>query len=428
MSVLQNYRRPVNIIALINLIAFGLLYLYQKPLNNHIALVGGSMIGIIYLANILVIKLKYEDEILFLIVSMLSTIGMIILCRLNPDLGLKQILWFVLGNVIFFCTALIYRKINFLDQLIYIYPLISFILFCLTQLFGTSVKGATNWILIGNFSFQPSEIMKLLFVFFIAAYFRHPEKLSLKNIKLGGREISLDSKYLFSLFVYMQMGLLALQKELGTVLLFFLMYLVLFYVFDHDARFLLANGIIFCLGAIMGYFLFHHVQVRVEAWLNPWADVPGKGFQITQSLFAIGSGGFFGTGIGLGQPDYIPEVHTDFIFSAICEEMGIFGGIAVILLFFILFYRGIKITLQVKDSFHKAVALGVAVMFGFQAFIIIGGVIKLIPLTGITLPFISYGGSSLITSFIALGILQGISSHKSAGEEEVVHASEQENH
>lgn len=165
--------------------------------------------------------------------------------------------------------------------------------------------------------------------------------------------------------------------------------------------------------------MLNYVQVRFSSWLNPWADVAGKGYQIAQSLFAIGAGGFWGTGIGMGQPQYIPEVHTDFIFSAICEEMGIFGGIAVILLFFILVYRGIKIALGIKNIFHRTVAIGIALMFGFQAFIIIGGVIKLIPLTGITLPFISYGGSSLTTSFIALGILQGTSSSKYMAEEEL---------
>ncbi|MDD2498436.1 MAG: FtsW/RodA/SpoVE family cell cycle protein, partial [Desulfitobacteriaceae bacterium] len=177
-----------------------------------------------------------------------------------------------------------------------------------------------------------------------------------------------------------------------------------------------ANMGMVLLGGLAGFAFVHHVQVRFMAWMNPWADVAGKGYQITQSLFAIGAGGFFGTGIGLGQPEYIPEVTTDFIFSAICEEVGVFGGVAVVLLYFILVYRGIKITLNIKDCFHKAVALGISVMLGFQSFIIIGGVIKLIPLTGITLPFISYGGSSLTTSFIALGILQA-TSFKAVGEE-----------
>ncbi|MGI6711384.1 MAG: FtsW/RodA/SpoVE family cell cycle protein [Bacillota bacterium] len=417
MSVLQKYPRPVNIIALINFIAFALLYIYQKPLDNYIILAGLLIIGIIYLSDMLMTKLNYEDEILFLIVSMLSSVGIIIIYRLDPDLGVKQVIWFMTGVTLFFCTAGLYGKFKFWDRIIYLYPLVSIVLFILTLLLGIKVKGSTNWIQIGRFSFQPSEIIKLLFVFFMAAYYRHPEKLAISNFKLKEWDITIDHKYVFVFLVYLHMGFLVIQKELGTLLLFFLIYVIFLYVFDCNLKFLLTNIGIAFFGALTSVAFLHHVQVRVEAWLNPWADIAGKGYQITQSLFAIGSGGFFGTGIGLGQPEYIPEVHTDFIFSAICEEMGVFGGIAVILLYLILLYRGIKITLSAKKLFYRAVALGITAMFGFQSFIIIGGVIRLIPLTGITLPFISYGGSSLTTSFVALGILQAISL-KSFGEEE----------
>ncbi|MGI6066366.1 MAG: FtsW/RodA/SpoVE family cell cycle protein [Bacillota bacterium] len=416
MSLLENYWKPINIVALINLIAFSLLYLYQQPYDYRIILIGVLITVIVYLTNILMIKLKYEDEILFLIVSMLASIGLIILYRLDPTLGSKQIAWFVLGNVLFFCGVYIYRKITFWDQLILFYPALSLILFCLTLLFGTKIKGATNWIMIGSFGIQPSEIIKLLFIFFIAAYYRHPEKLQINNFPWYRRKINLDGKYVFMFLVYIHIGFLVVQRELGTGLLFLLIYLILLYVFDTNIKFLFINLGIALLGGLAGFNFIHHLQVRLVAWLNPWADIAGKGYQITQSLFAIGAGGFFGTGIGLGQPEYIPEVSTDFIFSAICEELGIFGGVAVVLLYFILVYRGIKITLIVKDLFHKAVALGISVMFGLQSFIIIGGVIKLIPLTGITLPYISYGGSSLTASFVALGILQAVSI-KAVGEE-----------
>jgi len=168
---------------------------------------------------------------------------------------------------------------------------------------------------------------------------------------------------------------------------------------------------------VIGYFTMSHVEVRLTTWINPWADISGKGYQITQSLFAIAGGGFFGTGLGLGNPQYIPEVHTDFIFSAICEELGTFGGMAVVLLYFILTYRGFKIALTIKDPFRKIVALGITLIYGYQTFIIVGGVIKLIPLTGVTLPFISYGGTSLISAFIAFGIMQAISKKTLEGEE-----------
>ncbi|MCR6545483.1 FtsW/RodA/SpoVE family cell cycle protein [Dehalobacterium formicoaceticum] len=425
MPLLKKYQSPVNIIALINVIAFGLLYLYQKPLNREILIAGGVMVFIIYLANIFVINLKFEDEILFMIVSMLSTLGIIMIFRLDPVLGGKQIIWFVLGNVVFFIASFIYRKINFWERLLYLYPVFSLILFLLTMFFGSEVKGATNWIFIGDFSFQPSEVMKLVFIFFIAAYYAHPDKLALNNLKVFRRKISVESKWVFMGLAFFQMGLLVLQRELGTILVLLLIYLTMVYIYEEDRKFFYLNGALLFFGGIIGASSLHYVQVRIAAWLNPWSDVAGKGYQIAQSLFAIGSGGFWGTGLGLGQPQYIPEVHTDFIFSAICEEMGIFGGVAVLLLYFILVYRGIKISLGLKNSFHQYIALGISLMFGFQTFIIIGGVIKLIPLTGITLPFVSYGGSSLITSFLALGILQSISSSKFMEEEELYERDEE---
>ncbi|NLM04674.1 MAG: FtsW/RodA/SpoVE family cell cycle protein, partial [Clostridiales bacterium] len=186
-------------------------------------------------------------------------------------------------------------------------------------------------------------------------------------------------------------------------------FISVFYVFCRDKKIFLYNLASALLILIFGYYTMTHVQVRFEAWLNPWKDISGRGYQITQSLFAIATGGFFGTGLGLGNPDYIPEVHTDFIFSAISEEFGTFGGIAVVLLYFILIYRSFKITLTIRNTFRKVLALGITLTYSYQTFVIIGGVIKLIPLTGITLPFISYGGSALISAFISFGILQALS-------------------
>ena len=190
-------------------------------------------------------------------------------------------------------------------------------------------------------------------------------------------------------------------------------------VYGEDKRFLLLNGVAAILVSIVGVSFMSHIQIRVETWLRPFHDVSNKGYQITQSLFAIGEGGFTGRGIGAGSPYYIPEVHSDFIFSAICEETGILGGLAVIMLYFVLVYRAFKISLSTNNDFNKAVAMGIGVMIGVQTFIIIGGVIKFIPLTGITLPFVSYGGSSMVTTFLALGILQGISARRREIEDEI---------
>ncbi|NMA03411.1 MAG: FtsW/RodA/SpoVE family cell cycle protein [Clostridiales bacterium] len=219
----------------------------------------------------------------------------------------------------------------------------------------------------------------------------------------------IKNKYVFLAIIYLHLFLLLAQRELGMTVLFYTIFISIFYIYEEDYKLLFYNigamGIIL----VLSYFTLAHVRVRLTTWIDPWGQITGKGYQIVQSLFAITAGGFFGTGLGLGNPDYIPVVHTDFIFSAICEEMGLFGGMAVVLLYFILVYRGFKIALTIKDTFKKIVALGITLIYGYQTFIIVGGVIKLIPLTGITLPFISYGGSSLISAFIAFGILQALS-------------------
>ncbi|HZK57036.1 MAG TPA: FtsW/RodA/SpoVE family cell cycle protein, partial [Clostridia bacterium] len=219
----------------------------------------------------------------------------------------------------------------------------------------------------------------------------------------------IKNKYAFLTIIYLHLFLLLAQRELGMTVLFYTIFISIFYIYEEDYKLLLYNigamGIIL----VLSYFTLAHVRVRLTTWTDPWNQITGKGYQIVQSLFAITAGGFFGTGLGLGNPDYIPVVHTDFIFSAICEEMGLFGGMAVVLLYFILVYRGFKIALTIKDTFKKIVALGITLIYGYQTFIIVGGVIKLIPLTGVTLPFISYGGSSLISAFIAFGILQALS-------------------
>jgi len=191
--------------------------------------------------------------------------------------------------------------------------------------------------------------------------------------------------------------------------LFFLMYFTMLILYDAQAKLLILNGTLAIVGALGGYFLTPHIKVRVSTWLDPWADAGNRGFQITQSLFAITSGGPFGTGLGNGNPYFIPEVHSDFIFAAICEEMGVFIGIAIILIYFIFSYRGFKIALGARNEFLRALTFALTISFAFQTFIIVGGVIKLIPLTGITLPFVSYGGSSMVSCFLMLGILTAVS-------------------
>lgn len=454
-------QNPVYILILVNILFFVLLFFYVDPLDTFILVSGAGVIALILVSYIAIIKLQMGDEYIFLIISMLTSLGIIMLYRISSTYGVRQISLYALGIILYFLSYTIFSYIKRWDKLLYFYLAFNFISFIATIAVGVSVGGATNWIQIGGFSFQPAEIIKISFVFFIAAYYKlrlslDKETIPIKESGSPNKETSnsfdkevldLDSEeiltcqgqikpspqestgqsfeydqgfieklnekvknvYVFLGLVYMHIFFLLMQRELGISALFFIVFLSIFYIYEEDYKLLLYNiGFISIIGVI-SYFTMSHVNVRLSTWINPWADISNTGYQITQSLFAIAEGGFFGTGLGLGNPRYIPEVHTDFIFSAICEEIGVFGGISVVLLYFILTYRGFKIALTIKDVFKRIVALGITLIYGYQTFIIIGGVIKLIPLTGVTLPFISYGGTSLISAFISFGVLQAIS-------------------
>ncbi|MDQ2084825.1 FtsW/RodA/SpoVE family cell cycle protein [Herbivorax sp. ANBcel31] len=404
-----NYYKPLSMIVFINIIAYAFLAFKNTPYNWHAFLPCFSILGMICISYIVILKKKLGEGYLFLIVSMLLSIGIMMIYRLNPDLAIKQIIWMFIGIIVFFATYHSYFKIKNWDKYTKFYIGVPVVLYILTLIFGTTINGAKNWIIIAGHSFQPLELSKILYVFFLGCYFKSPDKLFLKNSNYSHKNRIIINRLLLMLITYLHIGFLILQREWGTIALLLLVYLFILYIFSEDKNFLNLNcGLIFPT-VLIGYMFFYHVRVRVEVWLNPWEDILGKGYQIAQSLFAIGSGGFFGTGLGMGKPYMIPESSTDFIFSAICEEMGTLTGAAIVLLYMLLCYRAFKIALNIKDRFEKVVVLGLTLMIGIQTCTIIGGVIKLIPLTGTTLPFVSYGGSSLVSSFIILGVLQAIS-------------------
>ncbi|MPW25145.1 FtsW/RodA/SpoVE family cell cycle protein [Alkalibaculum sp. M08DMB] len=413
MRTLFNNSKPITLVVLFNIMAFGLLFFRNQ--NVEIIYYGLTVIGIICFVYFFLQWRQWGDVYLFIIVTMLISIGLIMIFRLDEDLGIRQVMLFSGGMVLFLLSYLIFNSLKFWHKLTYFYIGSSLLLFIITLAFGRTIGGATNWISFYGISIQPSEFIKIIFIFFLASYYNTPDKLKIPPIKISDKTIEIKNNIILTIVAYGYMGFLVLQREWGGALLMFLIHITLLFVFEEDIKVILMNIAFAIVGALGGALFVYHIKVRIDVWIDPWADIAGKGYQITQSMFAIGSGGFFGRGLGLGSPKYIPEVETDFIFSAICEEFGIFGGVAIILLYFILVYRGFKIALSVENTFYKAIALGITAMFGFQTFIIIGGVIKLIPLTGITLPFISYGGSSLTTNFIALAILQAISKDAYSG-------------
>jgi peptidoglycan glycosyltransferase len=199
------------------------------------------------------------------------------------------------------------------------------------------------------------------------------------------------------------------QKDLGSSLLFFTLFIVMVWIATEKASFLAVGAVLFAMSATVAYFLFDHVQTRVSIWLDPWSSYRGKGYQIAQSMFALGSGGLGGTGLGLGDPTRIPEAKNDFIFAAIGEELGLFGATAILIAFLLLAGAGLRTAMRAKRDFAKLLAVGLTTILSVQAFIIIGGVIRVVPLTGITLPFVSYGGSSLVANYVLLALLLRIS-------------------
>ncbi len=388
---------PRNLLLVFELLAIFLMFLYNREnIDRYTFITGVGLILIIYISNYILQKVSSGDNYIFLIVTMLLTIGTIMIYRIEPLSGAKQLLWITLGILVFFITYFILKYITKWDKWIYLYLVLSYGLFAMTFLLGKRKYGAINWISIGGLSFQPAEIIKLLLIFILASYYANNDKF--KNMKF--------SKYYPMIMVYSFIALLFAQRDLGMSVIFYSIFIGLQYIYEEDRVQVLYNLGFFTAGAVLGYALFDHVKIRFQTWINPWAYIDNKGYQITQSLFAIAEGGFFGTGLGLGHPHFIPLVEMDFIFAAICEEMGIFTGIGVIMLFMILVYRGFKIAISQDNKFYRILALGISILFGIQSFIILAGVLKLIPLTGITLPFVAYGGSSILTSFIALAILQ----------------------
>ncbi len=390
-------KTPRRLLFLYEILALLLLFVYQKDnLDRYTLATGAALIIIIYLSNYILLKISLGDNYIFLIATMLMSIGIIMIYRIDPEAGIRQLIWISLGIVVFYATYFILKYIRIWDRFIYLYIGISYVLFFMTFLLGKRTYGAINWIKIGGISFQPAEIIKILLIFILSVYYSNREKF---------KEIKYSSYYLLAI-VYSFIGLLFLQRDLGMAVIFYGIFLALQFIYEEDRKLILLNIGLFLISSIIGYFAFSHVRIRIQTWINPWEFIDNKGYQITQSLFAIAEGGFFGKGLGLGHPYFIPLAYNDFIFAAICEELGVFTGIGIIMLFMILVYRGFKISIGQENKFFRILALGISILFGIQSFIILGGVLKVIPLTGITLPFMAYGGSSILSSFIALGILQ----------------------
>lgn len=331
---------------------------------------------------------------------MLLVIGLIMLTRISFDKAFRQFIFIAVGSVIMILLPLLFQKGSKFRDLSAIYFVVGVALLAVVVAIGATSYGAKLTISIGNFSFQPSEFVKILFVFFIASMLY--KGADFKRILL--------TSCLSAVYVLLLVG----AKDLGGALLYFMAYLFMIYVASKKALYLGVGFGGMAVACVAGYYLFSHVRTRVFVWLNPTADIDNKGYQICQSLFGIGTGSWFGLGIGEGLPTKIPIVDKDFIFSAISEEFGAIFAIALILLCLSCFIVIINVSLQMKDKFYKLVAVGLSVLYATQVILTIGGAIKFIPSTGVTLPLVSYGGSSMLSTLIVFGIVQGLYMRKAA--------------
>ncbi len=385
----------LTLIIVFELSAFSLLAFRNSTLDFGAFLFGGILVALLLFQYIILTFIfRHVDRYLLIIANLLVALGLIIQYRIDAEIAYKQIMWFGVGMLAMVFCILLMRFPNLFRRMNWLLMAGGIGLLAALYVVGKEQYGAKNWITIAGQSFQPSEFVKVATVFILAHWLTNSRQM----------------RGLWPLLLYTAgvAGILVMERDLGAAVLILGTALIVFYVATGDKA-LTALGIgLGCGGAVASYYLFDHVRVRVAIWKNPWATYSGNGYQIAQGLMAIASGGLWGMGLTRGSPKLIPAYHTDYIFAVICEEFGVIVGVCIIAFYLVFIIRGAMIALNAPDRFTMLVAFGCTVLITLQSFIIIAGVIKLIPLTGITLPFVSYGGSSMIASMMLLGILEGV--------------------
>jgi cell division protein FtsW (lipid II flippase) len=385
---------------------------------------GGWLAALIIVAHITVrLVAPYADPVLLPIVAALNGIGLAEIHRLDLALdshfARQQLTWMTLGVLLFVVTLVVIRDHRVLQRFTYTSGLTAIVLLLLPLVpgLGTEINGAQIWINVGPFSFQPGEVAKLLLVVTFAGYLvLHRDALALAGRRVlfvdlpRGRDLGP-----ILLMWLVSLGILVFQTDLGSSLLFFGLFLIMLYVATERAGWLVVGAGLFLGGALLAYRFEPHVRVRVDTWLHPfdyYDDSAGaKSYQLVESMFGMGWGGLLGRGLGLGMPQRIPRAESDFIMGALGEELGLTGVIAVIVLYGLIVERALRASLICRDGFGKLMAVGLGSVVALQVFVVIGGVTRLIPLTGLTTPFLSYGGSSLVANWVLIALLLRISDH-----------------
>ncbi len=374
----------------------------------------GAVLGLFVVAHLAVRRFAPgADATLLPLAAVLNGIGFVTITRLDRELARIQAGWVAVAVIAFVATLVVVRNTRWLERYRYTFALLGvlFLLLPLVPSIGRTLNGARLWVSIGPLNFQPGEIAKVLLVVFFASYLADNRDLLAAGSVRIGRFFVPALRHLGPLALAWGFSILVMvyEKDLGSSLLFFGVFAAMLYMATSRAYYLVVALVLFAIGAFIAYQLFGHVQVRVDTWIDPWKDAAGDGYQIVQSWFAFGTGGFAGTGLGLGNPDKIPNAATDFVFSAVGEELGLIGTTAIIIGFMLLVGSAYRVAVDAVRPFSKLFAAGLATIIGLQTVIIMGGVTRVIPLTGITLPFVSYGGSSLVANFVLLAFLLRIS-------------------
>ena len=387
-------QKLLGVIMLFYFLAF--ITLFLSDYNYQALILSAAVPLLVFISARGLPRLFPGDRLLMSLTGFLTSLGVLILYRLSPERGIDQLVNYGFAvAAMLLCTAAVRLISDWRLPALALIPA-SLLLLALPLVFGSEINGARNWVTLMGFGFQPSEIVKLCLAVSLS-WLLSRRKLVWSILLTGACLV-----------------MLMLQKDLGTALLYFAMAISVMYASTGSYLLLGAGVLSGAAASVIGYRMFAHVKKRIAVWRNPWADRQGSGYQIVQGLIAIANGGIWGTGLKLGNPGVIPASYNDYIFIVICHEFGGLFGLVVLGIYLAIIFRGISIARQASTSFHGMLALCCTVMLGIQTFVIVGGNIKLIPLTGVTLPFISYGGTSLVSSLCLIGLLQGVAARNRA--------------
>ena len=372
----------------------------------------GLVLGLLAVAHVAVRFLApAADGMLLPLAALLNGLGYVFIARLDPDLAALQSVWTALGIAVFVATLALVRRARDLERYRYSFALlgVALLMMPLLPVVGRNINGSRLWIRFGTVTFQPGELAKIVLAVFFAAYLVEKREL-LSEFRISrGRLPNPRAVGPIALAWGASLLVMTAERDLGSSLLFFALFISMLWVATGQSAYLGVGAGLFGAGAFFAYSAFDHVRTRISLWFDPWSREADQGYQLAQAAYALGSGGFAGSGVGLGRPGNIPAATTDFIFAAIGEELGLLGTAAVLVAFLLMVGAGLRIALRADQPFDQLLAAGLTTILGVQTFIIIGGVTRLVPLTGITLPFISYGGSSLLANYVLLALLLRIS-------------------